>query len=62
MGCARTGHVPPSRGRYAGRRLAFEDYDVPGLKTLNGVAEMDGHTSAWFKGSEGNVIELMEVE
>jgi hypothetical protein len=45
-----------------GRGIVFEEYDVPGLTTLNGVADMDGHTSAWFKDSEGNVIELIEIQ
>jgi catechol 2,3-dioxygenase-like lactoylglutathione lyase family enzyme len=44
------------------RGVEFEDYDSPGLKTVDGVAEMDGHRSAWFKDSEGNIIELLEVE
>jgi catechol 2,3-dioxygenase-like lactoylglutathione lyase family enzyme len=42
------------------RGVVFEDYDAPGLKTIDGVADMEGHTSAWFKDSEGNVIELIE--
>ena len=43
------------------RGVVFEDYDTPGLKTIDGVADMEGHTSAWFKDSEGNVIELIEL-
>ncbi len=40
--------------------VAFEEYDIPefGLKTVNGVAEMDGMKSAWFKDSEGNILNL----
>lgn len=40
--------------------VVFEDYDVPGLKTTNGVAEMDGERTAWFRDSEGNFICLAE--
>jgi hypothetical protein len=40
----------------------FEEYDAPGLKTIDGVAEADGHRSAWFKDTEGNFIELVELE
>ncbi len=42
------------------RGVVFEDYDIPeiGLKTINGVAEMGGTRSAWFKDSEGNILNL----
>jgi catechol 2,3-dioxygenase-like lactoylglutathione lyase family enzyme len=39
-----------------GRGVAFEDYDFPDLKTVNGVAEIEGFRGAWFKDSEGNVL------
>jgi hypothetical protein len=26
-----------------GRGVIFEDYDVPGLKTVNGIAEVEGN-------------------
>ena len=38
------------------RGVTFEDYDFPGLKTENGVAEYDGSRGAWFKDSEGNIL------
>jgi catechol 2,3-dioxygenase-like lactoylglutathione lyase family enzyme len=37
------------------RGLVFQDYDFPGLRTVNGVADLDGNRLAWFKDSEGNV-------
>ncbi|MGR0220259.1 VOC family protein [Agromyces sp. ZXT2-6] len=40
--------------------IAFHDYDFPGLKTENGVVEMDGERGAWFDDSEGNIIALAE--
>jgi catechol 2,3-dioxygenase-like lactoylglutathione lyase family enzyme len=47
------------------RGVVFEDYDLPGLKTTNGVAVLGDLHSAWFKDSEGNTIaistELPEV-
>ena len=43
------------------RGILFEEYDAPGLKTIDGVADLDGHRSAWFKDSEGNIVELIEV-
>jgi len=40
--------------------VTFEEYDIPemGLKTVNGVAEMDGAKSAWIKDTEGNIISI----
>jgi predicted enzyme related to lactoylglutathione lyase len=38
--------------------VKFEDYDTPGLKTVNGIAEIGGSKIAWFKDSEGNLIVL----
>jgi catechol 2,3-dioxygenase-like lactoylglutathione lyase family enzyme len=38
------------------RGVQFEDYDVPGMKTENGVATMDGMKAAWFRDTEGNFI------
>lgn len=38
--------------------VVFEEYDMPGLKTENGVATMEGYKSAWFKDSEGNILSI----
>jgi catechol 2,3-dioxygenase-like lactoylglutathione lyase family enzyme len=41
--------------------VTFEEYDLPGLKTVNGVAEFpNGERGAWFKDSEGNILALFE--
>jgi catechol 2,3-dioxygenase-like lactoylglutathione lyase family enzyme len=41
--------------------VQFNDYDFPGLKTVDGVAEWgDGQRGAWFNDSEGNIIGLGE--
>ena len=42
------------------RGLKFEDYDMPGLKTVNGVASGGGAKTAWFKDSEGNIMALSQ--
>jgi catechol 2,3-dioxygenase-like lactoylglutathione lyase family enzyme len=39
-----------------GRGVVFEEYDLPGLKTENGIAEVGTERSAWFKDTEGNTI------
>jgi catechol 2,3-dioxygenase-like lactoylglutathione lyase family enzyme len=38
--------------------VKFEEYDIPsmGIKTVNGIATMDGLKSAWFKDTEGNIL------
>lgn len=40
--------------------VAFEDYDLPGIKTVDGVAEADDMRGAWFKDSEGNILCVLE--
>ena len=43
------------------REVVFEEYDFPGLKTVNGVADMGLVREAWFKDSEGNTLAVMEM-
>ncbi len=44
------------------RGLTFVEYDMPGLKTVNGVAEMGSMgRAAWFVDSEGNTINIAEM-
>lgn len=38
--------------------VVFMDYDFPGLKTVDGVAELGTEKSAWFADSEGNILAL----
>lgn len=42
--------------------IVFEEYDLPemGIKTINGVATMDGEKEAWFKDTEGNILSLSQ--
>ncbi|GLW58672.1 VOC family protein [Kitasatospora phosalacinea] len=44
-----------------GRGVVFEEYDQPGLKTVDGVAEADGMRAAWFKDPDGNVLCVNEL-
>jgi catechol 2,3-dioxygenase-like lactoylglutathione lyase family enzyme len=39
-----------------GRGVAFEDYDLPGLKTENHVATQGPLRAAWFLDPDGNVL------
>ena len=52
------------------RGVVFEDVDVPGLRTVDGIAEVAGNypsdggvgeRAAWFRDSEGNLIGLGEA-
>ena len=36
--------------------VVFEEYDLPGLKTVDSIAERPDVKGAWFKDSEGNMI------
>jgi catechol 2,3-dioxygenase-like lactoylglutathione lyase family enzyme len=47
------------------RGVVFEEYDLPGLKTVDGIAEITGNypskggvgeRGAWFRDSEGNLL------
>lgn len=42
------------------RGLKFEEYDMPGLKTKNGIAAGGTGKSAWFKDTEGNIMAIIE--
>lgn len=38
------------------RGVVFEEYDLPGLKTVNGVCVLGSEKAAWFKDTEGNIL------
>ena len=43
------------------RGVIFEEYDFPGLKTVDSIADaQDGSKAAWFKDSEGNVLAIVQ--
>jgi len=46
--------------RLRARGVVFEDYDVPGMKTVDSVATTDEMKSAWFRDTEGNFICITE--
>ena len=48
-----------------GRGVVFEEVDVPGLRTVGGIADVEGNypsaggvgeRAAWFRDSEGNLL------
>lgn len=40
--------------------ITFEDYDLPYVKTVNGVATQEGEKVAWFKDLDGNIIAIWQ--
>ena len=40
--------------------VEFNDYELPGVSTVDGVVEMEGMRTAWFNDSEGNIIALSQ--
>jgi predicted enzyme related to lactoylglutathione lyase len=42
------------------RGVTFEEYDVPGMKTVNGILIAGGAKAAWFKDTEGNILAVVE--
>jgi catechol 2,3-dioxygenase-like lactoylglutathione lyase family enzyme len=40
--------------------VTFEDYDFPGLKTVDHVCVLGAEKAAWFKDTEGNYLCLHE--
>ena len=52
------------------RGVVFEEVDLPGLKTIDGIAEVSGNypskggkgeRAAWFRDSEGNMLGIGEA-
>jgi catechol 2,3-dioxygenase-like lactoylglutathione lyase family enzyme len=42
------------------RGVVFEEYDMPGIKTVNGIASAGGAKTAWFKDTEGNILAISQ--
>ena len=40
--------------------ITFEEYDLPGLKTEGGIAELAGSKGGWFKDPDGNILAVFE--
>ena len=51
------------------RGVVFEELDLPGLKTVNGIADISGQypskgrseRAAWFRDSEGNMLGISQI-
>jgi len=40
--------------------VVFEEYDMPGMKTENGILTAGGAKTAWFKDTEGNILAISQ--
>ncbi len=43
------------------RGVVFEEYDLPGLKTVDKVCILGSEKAAWFKDTEGNILCVHET-
>jgi catechol 2,3-dioxygenase-like lactoylglutathione lyase family enzyme len=41
--------------------VVFEEYDLPGLKTVDSIAESGPLKSAWFRDPEGNILGIVQL-
>jgi hypothetical protein len=40
--------------------VKLEDYDVPGIKTVNGIADLGAQRAGWFTDTEGNTLAVAQ--
>ena len=53
-------HLEPVMAALKSRGVKFEDYDLPGLSTVDQIAWIGPERAAWFSDSEGNILSLSE--
>lgn len=56
----RVADIAASIGELKRSGVVFEDYDFPGLKTVDHVCVLGAEKAAWFKDSEGNYLCIHE--
>lgn len=44
------------------RGVEFEEYDFPGLKTVDGIATVPAGRAAWFRDTEGNILGVVQLD
>ena len=42
------------------RGVTFEEYELPGMKTVDSIATAGGAKTAWFKDPEGNILAIVQ--
>jgi catechol 2,3-dioxygenase-like lactoylglutathione lyase family enzyme len=61
LGCWYVDDLEATVAELRGRGVEFEEYDFPGLKTEDGIAELGFERSAWFKDCEGNTVAVAQL-
>jgi len=53
-------NIAASIDELKGKGVVFEDYDMPGLKTVEHICVLGSEKAAWFKDTEGNYLCIHE--
>jgi hypothetical protein len=56
-----TGDIASEVASLRAKGVVFEDYDLPFLKTVDGIGTLGADKIAWFKDSEGNILALAQL-
>jgi catechol-2,3-dioxygenase len=54
------GDVEAEVAQLKAKGVVFEEYSIPGLKTVNGVMTNGTNKAAWFKDTEGNIMAIIQ--
>jgi catechol 2,3-dioxygenase-like lactoylglutathione lyase family enzyme len=57
----RTDDLDAEMRRMRDAGIVFEEFEIPGMKTENGVVTGDGMKTAWFRDSEGNILAITQA-
>jgi catechol 2,3-dioxygenase-like lactoylglutathione lyase family enzyme len=44
------------------RGVVFEEYDQPGFRTVNGIAQFGPDRVAWFRDPDGNILSIDDAQ
>jgi catechol 2,3-dioxygenase-like lactoylglutathione lyase family enzyme len=53
--------LEPVMAELAANGVQFEDYDFPGLQTVNHIAWIGPERAAWLRDSESNILSISEA-
>lgn len=56
----RVDDIAKAIGELKSRGVVFDDYDLPGFKTVEHVCVLGSEKAAWFRDPEGNILCLHE--
>ena len=54
------GDIDAAVAELRGKGVTFEEYDLPEVKTENGIAQLGSDRGAWFKDPDGNILALIQ--